>query len=272
MLGLQLYTVREDLAADPLATLTAIRDAGYAHVEFMDVEQVAALRPMCDDLGLAVRGGFYNWGLVTGNTERIAATMPEMAPRRGLAQTLDLAAAHGLTHVIFGYMLPFERETVADYQRLCEGLNRAGEAARARGLRHAYHHHSFEFAPLGAAGERGWDVLMRALDPTLTVFEIDVFWLRLGGQDPVALLREQAARTRLLHLKDVAPDAAVEFDEGAVPAEAFRDVGDGVLDFGALLEAAGALDYVAVERDLGPGRLTGAARSARRLLGEGGYL
>ena len=267
MLGLQLYTVREDLAADPLATLTAVRDAGYAHVEFMDVEQVAALRPVCDDLGLAVRGGFYNWGLVTGNTERIAATMPEMAPRRGLAQTLDLAAAHGLTHVIFGYMLPFERETVADYQRLCEGLNRAGEAARARGLRHAYHHHSFEFAPLDAAGTRGWDILLQELDPTLTTFEVDVFWLRLGGQNPVTLLGEHADRVRLLHLKDVAADVAPDFDEANVPAGAFRDVGAGALDFRAILAAAGELDYVAVERDLGPDRLGGAARSAAYLAG-----
>ena len=266
MLGLQLYTVREHLAADPPATLTAIRDAGYAHVECMDVEQVPTLRPLCDDLGLAIRGSFYNWGLVTGNAERIAAALPEMAPRRSFAETLDLAAAHGLTHVVFGYLLPFERGTVADYQRLCEHLNRAGEAARARGLQHAYHHHSFEFAPLDAAGTRGWDVLLRELDPALTPFEADVFWLRLGGQNPVTLLREHADRVRLLHLKDVAPDATPDFDEAAVPAAAFRDVGAGALDFPALLAAAGEVDYVAVERDLGPDRLAGAARSAGFLL------
>lgn len=271
MLALQLYTVREALAANPAAALHAVAAAGYTHVELMDVEQLAALQPLCEDADLNICGSFYNWGLATGNAERIAAILPEMAPRRSFEETVDVAAAAGLTYLVFGYTLPFERETVADYQRVCERVNRAGERVRAAGIQQAYHHHSFEFAPLDEVGTRGWDVLVRELDPTLTPFEIDVFWAAVGGQDPAALLGEHAARTALVHFKDVAAGTAVEYDERAVPERAFVEVGEGTLDFGGIVAAVqdAGVAYGAVERDEGPGRMAGIGRSREALVGLG---
>ena len=269
MLALQLYTLREDLAADPVGALRHVAAAGYTHVELMDVEQVSTLRPICADVGLGICGSFYNWGLVTGNAERIAASVPEMAPRRSLAETVDLAAAAGLTHLVFGYMLPFERETVADYERVAEAINRAGERIRAAGMQQAYHHHSFEFAPLDDSGVCGWEVLLRELDPGLCPFEVDVFWAAVGGQDPVALLREHSTRVELVHYKDMAEGTPVAYDERAVGEGAFLEVGEGSLDFGGIIEAAAEarVAYAAVERDQGPGRRAGVVRSAAAVRG-----
>ncbi len=246
-LGLQLYTVRDLLAADPVGTLAAVKDAGYQHVELMDVEQLPRLGPICADLGLGVRGSFYHWTLLTGNQARLETPAPTLS----FEATVDLAAAHGLTDLVFGYMLPADRGTAEDYRRRAEQLNRAGERIRAAGMRQLYHHHSFEFGPLDAAGLRGWDLLRDRLDPGLTDFEIDVCWAKLGGEDPAALIERLVGRVRVLHLKDVKAGTPVEYDEHAVLPEAFRPVGEGSLDFGAILGAARAagVAYCIVEQD-----------------------
>ena len=264
-LGLQLYTLREALAADPRATLRQVAAAGYTHVELADAEQLPTLRPLCEELGLRIRGSFYNFGLVTGDVARVTAALPEMVPRRSFGATVELAAAADLTYLVFGYLLPFQRATVSDYQRLCERLNRAAETVRAAGLQQVYHHHSFEFQTLDRDGTRGWDILLRELDPALVSFEVDVFWAALGGEDPAALLRDHAERVTLAHLKDVAPEAATpQYDETAVAPEAFRAVGEGRLYWPAILAALreAEVDYVAVEQDLGEAREAGMARSA----------
>lgn len=261
-LGLQLYTVRDLLTADPKATLRAIRDAGYQHVELMDVEQLPTLGPICDDLGLAIRSSFYHWTLLTGNQ----ALLDGPGPTLSFEATVDLAAAAGLTELVFGYMLPPERATADDYKLRVEQLNRAGERIRAAGMNQLYHHHSFEFRPLSSGVVRhhsevvarppdgascGWDILVHGLEPALTQFEVDVFWAQVGGRDPVDLIERLHGRVRVLHLKDVTAGTAVEYDEGQVLAKAFQPVGEGTLDFGAILAAArdAGVAYCIVEQD-----------------------
>ena len=282
-LGLQLYTVRHLLAADPSATLRAIRDAGYQHVELMDVEQLAALKPICDALELGIRSSFYHWTLLTGNQAAAEAAAPGTAPKKSLEESIDLAAAAGLTDLVFGYMLPFERSTADDYKLRAEQINRAGEHIQAAGMQQLYHHHSFEFKPLGvAAGQhsnvierpdggmlRGWDVLQAELDSSLTQFEVDVFWASLGGEDSVNLIEGLRDRVRVLHLKDVKAGTGIEYDERAVIPEAFRPVGEGRLDFGAILKAARAagVAYCIVEQDESLDPLGDIRRSRTNLSG-----
>ena len=108
-------------------------------------------------------------------------------------------------------------------------------------FRVAYHHHDFEFAP-DADGTRPFDRLVAGTDPALVSFELDVFWLKRGGEDPLAMIRKMAGRVRLLHLKDYKADGGMD------------DVGAGTLDFPALL-AAGAdvgVEHRFVEHDFPP--------------------
>ncbi len=250
-LGLQLYTVREQLTREPRATLEAIAGLGYAQVESLDTEMLPLIKPICNDLGLGLRSTFYNWTAVTGNQAMLDALMPGMAPKQSFEEMIDAAAEAGISEMIFGYLLPPERSSIEDYKLRCEQINRAGEQIRAAGMRQVYHHHNFEFDPIGPEGERGWDVLLAELDAGLTDFELDVFWLAIAGQNPVDMIKSLKGRVRLLHLKDMAAATPIGFDNMQVDPAAFRSVGSGSLDFRAILEAAVSVEVKAciVEQD-----------------------
>jgi sugar phosphate isomerase/epimerase len=132
-------------------------------------------------------------------------------------------------------------------------MNKAGEICRKHGVQLCYHHHSFEFDPAG--GKRPFDTLVERFDPKLVHFEIDTFWLKIGGEDPAAMLRRLKGRVSLVHLKDIARGTAIEYNEGKVPREAFKEVGNGELNWPDILKACeetGVRHYI-VEQDWWPG-------------------
>ena len=133
-------------------------------------------------------------------------------------------------------------------------MNRAGETARKAGLTLAYHNHGFEFAPM-ADGKRPIDILLTRLDPSLAKLELDVFWVAITGADPAELLASHKGRIALVHLKDKAKGAPRETDERKVAKATFSEVGNGALDFPAILKAAQAsgVEHYFVEQDQTPG-------------------
>ena len=268
-LGLQLYTLRELLPADPAGVLWAVRAAGFDDVEAASTDGIAELRARCDAAGLGLRDAFYGGTAVTGNHELLAAAFgPAAVPRQTFPEMVDAAAAAGCEAMVFGYLLPGERATADDYRRRADEINAAAERVRAAGMRHRYHHHSFEFLPLpGPGGLRGWDILTERLDPELTAWEVDVFWARLGGLDPVAFLGELGARVGAIHLKDFPADAAPQYDEHAVAPADFLPVGAGALDVDGVLAAAErwGVERLVVEQDASPAPLDDVARSAGHL-------
>ena len=99
----------------------------------------------------------------------------------------------------------------------------------------AYHHHDFELRPV--AGRSGLDVILERVDPQLLQVEADVYWMHAAGLDPVAYLGELGDRVTLLHCKDAGPPGmqpVVEPEEGLAVFN--TEVGEGVLDFPAILE------------------------------------
>jgi len=131
-------------------------------------------------------------------------------------------------------------------------LNRAGERAQAAGLRFCYHNHAFEFQPMGS--RKPFDVLIEKTDPKLVGFELDCFWASVAGHDPVEMVRRLSGRLPLVHLKDKARDTPVRYNE-SVPKETFKEVGNGVIDWPAVLKAAAAAgaQHYFVEQDQTPG-------------------
>ena len=99
-------------------------------------------------------------------------------------------------------------------------MNRTGEQVRAAGLIFCYHNHAFEFG--GTQGQRPIDIYKSNLDKTLVKFEIDVFWVSVTGNDPVAILKEFAGQVPLVHLKDKARGTPVRYDE-RVTKESFQE-------------------------------------------------
>ncbi len=120
-----------------------------------------------------------------------------------------------------------------------------------------YHHHGHEFDRVD--GEYIFDVIMDHSDPDHLAAEIDTYWAQYGGVDPVALIERYAGRCPLLHIKDMADDAP----------RSFAEVGRGVLDWNAILEAARkvSVKWCVVEQDESKhGSLESALMSAEYLL------
>src|SRR5690606_12237154 len=103
-------------------------------------------------------------------------------------------------------------------------------------------------------GSTPLDALMEYSDPATVGLELDVFWVSIAGNDPVAWLDKYTGRVPLTHLKDKAADAPTQFAEGP-PKESFKEVGAGVLDLPAILRACGraGVAHYFVEQDQTPG-------------------
>ncbi|MGC8758921.1 MAG: sugar phosphate isomerase/epimerase family protein [Bryobacteraceae bacterium] len=244
-LGVQLYTVRMLMPKDPRGTLAAIAAMGYEFVE-PGRGQLAQLEPMLKELKLATPSVGLELPLVTGTP------MPGNGPKT-LAEAVGPLPEKGVRFVVISYVGKPQRDEPGFYDRFAEQMNRAGEECRRLGVQLCYHHHSFEFDP--ATGKRPFDVLVEKFDPKLVQFEVDTFWLKIGGEDPARMLRRLKGRVSLVHLKDAARGAAVEYNEGKVPREAFKEVGNGELHWPDILKAceeAGVKHYI-VEQDWWPG-------------------
>lgn len=268
-LGVQLYTVREQLKTDVQATLKAIAGIGYKELELLGLTDVATLAPMARALGLMPVSTHIPAPLVTGNWEAWAdAARATPASDRTLARAVEVAKNHGIEYAVVSYLQPAERgTTAAAYETFADQLNRAGETARTAGVTLGYHNHGFEFAPL-ADGRRPIDILLSRLDPALVTLELDVFWVSVTGADPAELLKEHKGRVALVHLKDKSKGAPRETDESKVARTTFVEVGSGSLDFPAILEAARAagVKHYFVEQDQTPGDPIASLRQSYQYL------
>jgi sugar phosphate isomerase/epimerase len=220
--GLQLYTLRKPFAADPLGTLRKIQEAGYDSVEFAAPLEAdfAAYSTCMKDVGLDCPSAHIGLADIVARPAEVVK----------MAQTL------GCRYLVMPYVLPDER----DWTSVISSLNRFGQTAKEAGLGFAYHHHDFEFE--SADGVRPFDRLVSETDPELVNFELDVYWLKTGGEEPGPFITRMKDRVKLLHLKDMAADGKM------------ADVGAGTFDFTDLIaksDAAGA-EYYFVEHDFPP--------------------
>ena len=254
VLGVQLYTVRDQIGKDAAATLKGIADIGYKEVEVIR-GTLSTVAPLAKQDGLNPVSVHVDGVLITGNWEMYKKVIAQN-PAAALPDGYDLAAcirdvqAVGAKYIVMPYLMPQERPTdAAGFTSFGQTLAKAGEQIKKAGLQLCYHNHAFEFSPL-ADGRRPFDVMLAAADPSLVKMELDVFWVAITGADPVALINQYAGRIALMHLKDKRTGAPQSFTE-AVPGDTFVEVGSGALDFPAILKAASAakVEHYFVEQD-----------------------
>lgn len=246
-IGAQLYTLRGVLPDNPAKVLQDLASIGYSEVEVLQANY-GELRPMIEDAGLKAVSMHLVSQVVTGTWDD--GDRPELTEASAVA---EWAAGAGLSYLVMPYLAQSDRgDNLDHYKALAEKLNEAGEAAKAAGLGFAYHNHAFEFEPMGDSTPL--QTLMDNSDPELVQLELDVFWVSLAGNDPVELLSKYSGRVPLTHMKDKAASAPTQFKEGA-PKDAFEEVGDGTLDFPAILRAckAAGVQHYFVEQDQTPG-------------------
>ena len=238
-IGVQLYTVRAVMATDPEGTLATIADIGYEEVELAGLYGMSALemKARLDAVGLAATSSHHSLEEVRGGWEA----------------TLEAAVALGQRLVVVPALPVAERDGEA-LRRVADDFNRAGEAARAAGLRFGYHNHDWEMRP-GPDGARPIDLLLDRTDPELVDWQMDVFWVVHAGADPMAELDARAGRVTSLHVKD------------RTAAGEMADVGAGVIDFRPVLARAGELGLLHqyVEHDE-PGDPIASVRASFRAL------
>jgi sugar phosphate isomerase/epimerase len=222
-LGLQLYTVRSLMARDVAGTLEQVAGIGYREVEFAGYfdHEPDRLRELLDRLDLAAPSAHVMFEALEG----------EQWPR-----TREAAEVLGHRYLVIPWIPPDARRSLDDYRRVADRLERAGARVAEAGHKLAYHNHEFEFEPLD--GTVPFDILA-GTDPDLVAFQLDLFWVRHAGQDPIEYFRRHPGRFPSVHVKDMAADGSMV------------DVGAGEMDWAGIFahaDTAGIRHYF-VEHD-----------------------
>jgi sugar phosphate isomerase/epimerase len=225
-MGLQLYTVREAMAQDPLAALQAIAAYGYEDLETYGYEPEAAryygmpaadFRKRLEDHDLVTSSGHYDLFLFLNR--------PADEQRRYLDRCIAGAHALGQRFITWPWLDP-ESRTIEKFKLLAERLNLAGEQVAKAGLAFAYHNHDFEFTDQG--GETGYQVLLRDTDPALVKLQLDLYWVKYASpQSPHELFLQQPGRFALWHVKDM--------HKGS---RDYTELGNGSIDYAEILRDA----------------------------------
>ena len=237
--GVQLYTVRSQVASDAATTLKQIAAIGYTELEVLQ-PTLPVVAPLASSLGLTIVSAHLDGPTAKGE---------------GLEAFLADAKRLGLQYVVVPFVPPAERPTDrAGFDAVAARLSRMARATSAAGLQLCYHNHAFEFGQ-DRDGTRWLDVLMQGTAEAGMQLQLDVFWAAIAGMDPVALLGRYKGRVPLVHLKDKDPQAASSLVESTVPSTAFVEVGAGALDFRAIFAAAreAGVRHYFVEQDQTPG-------------------
>jgi sugar phosphate isomerase/epimerase len=241
-IGIELYTLRREAAADLAGTLARVAKIGYKEVEFAGYHN----HPATEVRDLLKQNG------LTAPAAHIAITEIQSTPDK----TFSDARTVGHEWIVvpsppppIAAALRGNYETVDDWKHLAAQFNAAATQVKAAGFRFAFHNHNDVFKKIGDVVPI--DVLMKETDPALVFYEMDVYWVVNGGGDPVDLLARYPGRFKLMHLKD---------SMGA-PDHKMADVGSGTIDFKAVLARAKNVEHYFVEHDDPPNAFADVAAS-----------
>ena len=250
-LGIQLYTLRNEIAKDVNATIKAVAAAGYKQVEMYGFPNCDAIVKAARDSGLALHSSHFEWDSVVN---------PKDDSYSDFSKILDKAKEVGLKHLVIPYLADGNRKTLDDYKKVAAHANKAAALAKSAGIQLSYHNHNFEFEPK-ENGVSGFDVFVKEFSADMK-FELDVFWVKAGGLDPVELVNKLKGRVTQLHLKELKKDIPIP-SYSSVPADAFQEVGDGIIAMAPLLAAAqeAGVEHCHVEQDQSPDALASIKQS-----------
>ncbi|RXD05696.1 sugar phosphate isomerase/epimerase [Sphingomonas sp. UV9] len=227
-IGLQLYTIREIFAKDPVGTLGKVAKIGYREVEFggggYDGMDHAMLRRTMDKLGLTAPSVHIGYDALLKQFD----------------QSVTMAKTLGATTVVLPYMTD-EHRNEAGWNAALPNFNRFATDLKKAGLGFAYHNHDFEFTTK-PGGVSLYDRLLKETDPALVKLELDLYWALHAGENLTTLIERLSSRLYAYHVKDMRPDRSM------------TAVGAGTIDFGALFKLKGSagVRHFYVENDEAP--------------------
>ncbi|ACU05844.1 sugar phosphate isomerase/epimerase family protein [Pedobacter heparinus] len=235
--GLQLYTLREQIPHDVKGVIEKIAQAGYKEVETFGYSANAgywgqdpkSFKDLLKANGLTSPSGHFviDDFITSGNKEL-------------LKPLIEGAAAINNQYFTVAHIAEPIRKTLDDYKKITARLNEAAELVAQSGLKLAYHNHAFEFDK-HEGGSTGYEIMLNGTDKNLIRFEMDLYWVVRSGNDPVALFNKYPGRFVMWHVKDM--DKA----NHAINTE----VGTGTIDFKNIYKHAkqAGLEHLIVEQE-----------------------
>jgi sugar phosphate isomerase/epimerase len=221
-IGLQLYSLRNELKTEVPATLALVKSWGIKEVE-----------------GGSTYGMSMEWfqKLLKQNDLKVVSVGADFAELESDPQkAIDNAKAFGAKYVVC-FWIPHNGDTftIEETKRAVDVFNKAGKLLSQNGLNLCYHPHGYEFRPY----QNGYlfDYLVKNTNPKYLNFEMDVFWIKHPGQDPVALLKKYPKRFLLMHLKDRKPGTEGN-QNGHADVESNVVLGQGDVGIAAIMKAA----------------------------------
>ncbi len=224
VLGLQLYSLRNQMEKDVRGTLAIVRGWGLSEVE---------------------TAGYYGRTAAEFAEELKRANLTAKSMHAGyellrdnLKQAVADAKALGVTYVTVAW-IPHDGDFTREHAERAAGhFSEWGRALKNEGFGFMYHLHGYEFAP----GPKGTllDLVLDKTPADAVHLEMDVFWVVRGGGDPAALLNQHTGRFAALHVKDMAKGTATGDFTGQAPQSLNVPLGTGMIDYRAVLRAARA--------------------------------
>jgi len=224
-IAVQLYTLREECASDFPATLREISQIGYGGVQFAGFHghDPKALKEILDETGLKAAG--LHVGL-----DELLERGDQVADEAEVLGTIDIICP-GIAEAI---------RTEGGYKGVRSDLNAIAAKLKDRGIRISYHNHAFEFETK-VDGKDALSYLLEPVPGNEILAELDVFWLKKAGHDPVAFFEPYGGRMPIVHLKDMTDDEEATF----------APIGTGVIDFAPIIEwgETSGVEWYVVEQD-----------------------
>ncbi len=198
-LGIATYSVK-GLESDIEGAMKTLSDAGYTVMEISNYNAgngtVAGYKP-ADYAALAEK---YGMDIISSHTRAKFDVKDVEGTLAAWGKIFDDHKTMGCKYVIFPMNMWSGNFDVLKQE--CELMNKIGEEANKRGLKFGYHNHHIEFATIAGTDQLYEDFLIANTDPDKVFFQMDVYWVTQGGQDPVAYLKKYPGRFKVLHIKD----------------------------------------------------------------------
>jgi sugar phosphate isomerase/epimerase len=227
-IGLELYSVRDELAKDLTGTVNAVAKMGYQCVEFF-----APYYSWTDDYAKQVRKQLDDLGIRCYSTHNDRRSFTPA----GIGKAIELNHILGTQYVVMAHP-GAEIKTIDGWKQITALLNAANTAMAQSGLHAGYHNHDAEWRPV--EGMRPMDILAADTDDSI-MLQFDVGTCLEAGADPVAWINQNPDRIRSMHLKDWSPQNGykVLFGEGVAPWKQIFAAG----------ESVGGVQYYLIEQE-----------------------
>ncbi len=229
--GIQLYSVRADMKADPLGTLKQLSDMGYRHVEHANYANrkfygwsVSEFKKILNGFGMSMPSGH-----TVLDAKHWDATKKDFTNE--WKYTVEDAATMGQSFVISPWLEESKRKSMSELKSFMEIFNRSGELCKKFGMKFGYHNHDFEFSEK-VEGMVLFDIILSETDPNLVMQQLDIGNMLNGGAKAMEVMQKYPGRFESMHVKDEIkateghePFESTILGKGVVPIKSIIDLG-----------------------------------------------